>query len=101
MGSLFRVNVVSVPDLADTLKNSFKDFEIYTGTMNSKTKLNTISVGKKFGLVFGNEGNGISEPVKKVVKKSFTITGVGSTESLNVAVACGISLAHFVTANKK
>ena len=47
-------------------------------------------------LVFGNEGNGISREIKNLGFPSIEIPGNNdNVESLNVAMACGISLYHF------
>lgn len=49
-------------------------------------------------LVFGNEGNGISHEIKNLGFPSIEIPGnKKNVESLNVAMACGISLYHFST----
>lgn len=50
-----------------------------------KTKL-----GKIFCLVIGNEGNGVSETVKKRATKTVSIPMCNGMESLNAAVSAGI-----------
>ena len=47
-------------------------------------------------IVLGNEGQGISNAVRKACNKRVRIPGAGGVESLNVAVAAGIMLAATV-----
>jgi RNA methyltransferase, TrmH family len=51
---------------------------------------------QKFGsgglIVIGNESNGISKPVEKLLTQKITIPRVGKAESLNAAIATGIVL---------
>lgn len=55
-----------------------------------------VPVSDKQILVLGNEGNGISSEVKSLGFPSVEIPGNNeNVESLNVAMACGISLYHF------
>ncbi len=95
MGSLFRMNIVCVPELSECIKTNFKNIESYCSLLSSKTKLSKVVPKGKIGLVFGSESRGISELVAKTVKKNFLIEGSGNNESLNVAVAAGVSLYHF------
>lgn len=46
-------------------------------------------------LVLGNEGNGISTEIEKLVQRRITIPKKGQTESLNVATAGAILLSEF------
>jgi tRNA (guanosine-2'-O-)-methyltransferase len=43
-------------------------------------------------LLFGNEHSGISELVRKITDGNFIIPQVGMSESLNISVACAVSL---------
>lgn len=45
-------------------------------------------------LVLGNEGQGLLEDIEAQIKERITVPLAGGVESLNVAVACGILLAH-------
>lgn len=74
----------------DVQKNYFK---ILT------TRLNTDSVGLydtnflgNIALVFGNERYGVSDEVQQFADGSFIIPQVGMIESLNISVACGVTL---------
>ena len=53
---------------------------------------NKIKLENKNAIVFGNEGNGISDDLIKISNKKIIIPLLGKAESLNVAVATGIVL---------
>ena len=46
--------------------------------------------GKRFGLIFGNEINGIDETAMTLVDGSIEIPQYGTKHSLNIAVSAGI-----------
>lgn len=94
MGSLTRLQINYV-DLEMFLQQS--SLPIFIADMNGKN-VYTSQLPKKAILVMGNEANGISETVKKIVANSLTIPRFGSlqqTESLNVATATAILLSEF------
>jgi TrmH family RNA methyltransferase len=90
MGSISRVNVHYL-DLPELLKTS--KAPIYGAVMNG-----SLVYEREFPssgiLLMGNEANGISEDLKKIVSERITIPQFGgqTTESLNVAMATGILL---------
>ena len=43
-------------------------------------------------LVFGNEHDGVSEEIRKLADGNFVIPQVGVIQSLNISVACAVSL---------
>jgi RNA methyltransferase, TrmH family len=43
-------------------------------------------------LVLGNESNGVTEEIEKIIKQKITIPSFGQTESLNVAIATAVLL---------
>ena len=47
---------------------------------------------KKYALVFGNETFGISDGIKRYIDGYFTIPQVGIIKSLNISVACAVTL---------
>ncbi len=95
MGSIFRCTTLMVPDLADYLERHCSDFQLYGAALDADMDINDCKPKGKFGIVFGNEANGISPEVMKVLKHKFIIPGGGGAESLNVAVSVGISCYHF------
>lgn len=94
MGSLTRVSIVYT-DLLPYLESV--DLPKYATLMDGdnvyKTKLPTQAI-----LVMGNEANGISESVQKLLNHAISIPRFGEfqqTESLNVATATAVLLSEF------
>jgi len=50
------------------------------------------SVGEKFALIIGNEGNGVSDEVKAAATHHLALPMRGGAESLNAAIAAGIMM---------
>ena len=102
MGALARVNLLYVDDLAAELKKLQADnYPIY-GTLLDGTNMYThgsIPSKEKGVIVMGNEGNGISEAVRKVITHPLFIPSypadTPTSESLNVGIATAIILAEF------
>ena len=94
MGSIFRANMFQIKD-ANLLKNYLADISLYAASLDSKVEINDIKPSNIFGLLVGNETRGISDDLKEYITESFYIKGYSQAESLNVAIATGISLFHF------
>jgi len=86
MGSLSRVNVHYV-DLVETVPQL--KLPVF-GTLLEGENIYDVPFGSEGLLVMGNEGNGIRPEIKAIINKAITISGSGSTESLNVAIATAI-----------
>ena len=54
--------------------------------------LHAIDFTRSTALIFGNEHDGVSEEVLKYADGNFLIPQVGMVESLNISVACAVSL---------
>ena len=54
---------------------------------------------KKWVLVLGNEGNGISKENQALLNDTISIPKYGAGESLNVAISAGILLSHLISSN--
>jgi TrmH family RNA methyltransferase len=95
MGSLTRVNVTYL-NLEKYL--SEKSMPVF-GTFMEGDNLYTTKINPKSGIVvLGNEANGVSEQIEKLVTQKITIPKFGAvqkTESLNVAMATSIILSEF------
>jgi tRNA C32,U32 (ribose-2'-O)-methylase TrmJ len=80
------------------LKNASQHCEknyshIYATHLASGTvSLYEIDFTKSVALVFGNEHEGVSEEITKLVDGSFIIPQVGIIQSLNISVACAVSI---------
>jgi TrmH family RNA methyltransferase len=94
MGSIARVNV------------SYIDFESFIsqtqlpvfGTFMNGTNIYKTDLPQEGIIIMGNEANGISPEIEKLVKNRLTIPRFGTlqkTESLNVATATAIILSEF------
>lgn len=94
MGSISRVNITYL-NLSEFLKeNRLLSF----GTFMDGASIYSKTLPKKGVLILGNEANGISEEIEKLVTEKLSIPRFGNlraTESLNVATATAIFLSEF------
>jgi tRNA (guanosine-2'-O-)-methyltransferase len=51
-----------------------------------------VDMTKSIALVFGNEHSGVSEEIRKLADGNFVIPQVGIIRSLNISVACAVTL---------
>lgn len=71
-------------------KNGFK---IYTTHMSSDAVgLYDLDLTQKIALVFGNEHEGVTQEARDLADGNFLIPQVGIVQSLNISVACAVSL---------
>ena len=96
MGSIARVNIIYT-DLVALLDSLPPSFPIY-GTLLDGEEIYQQSLSTEGIIVMGNEGNGISEPIRQKVNRRLLIPRFreGDTaESLNVAIATAITCSEF------
>jgi len=94
MGSIARVNVIYV-DLESFLNQT--KLPVY-GTFMDGTNIYGTDLPREGIIVMGNEANGISPLLEKLIKNRLAIPRFGTvqkTESLNVAMATAIILSEF------
>jgi TrmH family RNA methyltransferase len=94
MGSIARVNI-SYLDLIDFIATS--KLPVF-GTFMDGENMYTTNLPQEGIIVMGNEANGISSDLEKIIKNRLTIPRFGTlqkTESLNVATATAIILSEF------
>jgi len=86
MGSLARVNVhyASLAQVLPQIK-----LPVFGAMLNGENIYNT-TFGNEGLLVMGNEGNGISADIERLITTKITIPRAGEAESLNVAIATAI-----------
>lgn len=89
------VNVYAYSDIQQCysiLKN--QGFTILTSKLNetSKSLYDIDFATNKIALVFGNEKNGLSDKAYSLADGNFNIPQIGIVESLNISVACSVSL---------
>lgn len=63
-----------------------------THLSSSAISLYDIDFTKPLALVFGNEHDGVSEEIRDLADGNFVIPQVGMIRSLNISVACAVSL---------
>lgn len=93
MGSLTNVNLIS-KDLSTAFAEAKKHEFYLVGAEMKGTALSKFKANKKVMLVMGNEANGISSEIQKLLDESITIekAKTSQAESLNVAMATSILL---------
>lgn len=95
MGAIFTSAIHYAPDLVSYIEENYSGFDIVGATIHTDKALAKMKVKKKFGVILGNESKGISTELDNILTDKFKIEGLGTAESLNVAVAAGISMYHF------
>ena len=91
MGSLFRVPVIYVKDIletVDTLKND--NVTVYASHPDATADYRNEHYGRRVAILVGNEGNGLSEELSDRSDVSVVIPMKGKLESLNAAVAAAL-----------
>lgn len=96
MGAIFRVNIIEVENLVETLKElKNKGFNIISTSLDTNNSIYDINY-KKSVVVIGNEANGVTKEVQEISNKKVKIPMLGKTESLNASVAAGIMIYEYV-----
>ena len=101
MGAIFRVNIITVDNLINTLKDlKNSGYEVLATSLENSKSIYDIDYTKKV-IVIGNEGNGVSKEVLKEADLKIHIPMLGKTESLNAAIATGVVLYEYVRQHLK
>ena len=73
------------------IKNKYEN--VYTSHLTeTSNELYSMDMTESLALVFGNETSGVSEHVRKFSDGNFIIPQVGIIKSLNISVACAVTL---------
>ena len=93
-GMIFNTNII-ISDL-DSVINEIKNKNIsLIGTsLHTNNSLESLEHLDKYAVIFGNEGNGITEEILNKCDKLIKIDMNNACESLNVGVSSGIVLYH-------
>ena len=95
MGSIARINVIYVDDLAQSISSLPSTVPIY-GALLDGNDIYSAPLTDNGIIVMGNEGNGISAPVRECLTHRILIPRYsGEAESLNVSIATAIILSEF------
>ena len=93
-GAIFHLNIVRMEtDHIIKLLKLWK-YQIIVTALNDSTDLEDFDVSKRYALVFGNEGNGISGKMMEAADDRIRIK-MENFDSLNVAIAAGICMYDF------
>ena len=93
MGSFFRVPTETVEDLPAALKAlQGQGFRVLSTQLDGNPFYERKPAGTRFCLVIGNEGNGVSEAVKRLADERLRLPMRGGAESLNAAVAAAVMM---------
>lgn len=70
-----------------------KDYKIFTTELGAESQsLYDLDLTDNIALCFGNEHEGVSEEAIKLADGNFNIPQMGMIQSLNISVACAVSL---------
>ena len=86
-GAIFKLNILE--GNAKDFILGLKDYKVYSTNVVNGIDVKNIEKEEKMALILGNEGNGVSEEIKKLNLPNLYIE-INNTESLNVAVAGSI-----------
>jgi tRNA G18 (ribose-2'-O)-methylase SpoU len=98
MGTVFSLPIVHSDNLRRDLTRLRDEWGVeFAATVldEGAESLSRASRGPRFGLLFGNEAQGLDDAHVAVCQRRVTIPMKLGTDSLNVAVAAGIFLYHF------
>lgn len=97
-GMIFNIDIIimSLNEILERLKT--ENIKIYGTSMNGKD-LNKIKLENEYGVIFGNEGSGISDYSIKNSDELIKIEMNDKCESLNVGVSSGIILYKLYSRN--
>ena len=82
---------ISVAECFAALKRNYERI-LTTHLSSDAVSLYELDLTKRLALVFGNEHDGVSEEVRNLSDGNFIIPQVGMIRSLNISVACAVSL---------
>lgn len=74
-----------------SLRKSYSTI-LTTHLSSDAVSLHQIDFTKSIALVFGNEHSGVSEEIRELADGNFIIPQVGIIRSLNISVACAVTL---------
>lgn len=91
-GMIYNVNIL-IADLETCIKEiKSNNIPVIGTSLKTDNRLLNISKTDSYAVVFGNEGNGISNNIMSLCDKLYRIDMNNACESLNVGVSCGIIL---------
>lgn len=99
-GMIFNINII-IDDLSNIISNiKDKNIKVIGTSLNTSKSLETLEKIDNFAIIFGNEGNGVSEDILSLCDEVIKINMNSKCESLNVAVSSGIILYNLWSKNE-
>ncbi|MDO4317748.1 MAG: RNA methyltransferase [Lachnospiraceae bacterium] len=91
MGAIFRVPFLYAPSLPQVLQTlAAQGVSVFAAHLAGSVSYDTVAYGKRYGILIGNEANGLSDECTALAKQAVRIPMYGQAESLNAAVACAV-----------
>ncbi len=91
MGSIFRLPFLYVPSMPDLLRElRERGVAVYAAHLEGSAAYDTVDYGKRYGILIGNEANGLTAESTALAKQAVRIPMYGKAESLNAAIACAV-----------
>lgn len=99
-GMIFNINII-IDDLEHVI-SQIKDnnIKVIGTSLNTSKSLEKLEKMDNFAIIFGNEGNGVSEDILSLCDEVIKINMNSKCESLNVAVSSGIVLYNLWSKNE-
>lgn len=91
-GMIFNINILTKNLENEVISLKKKGYKIYSTNVTFGKELKTIEKNKKFVIIMGNEGSGVSQNLLDLADDYLYIPINNNCESLNVAVATSIIL---------
>lgn len=94
-GSIFKIPIfkTSIQYAVQLLQKN--NIPIFATSLNALVDIKEVKKPSQFGIIFGNEANGVQAEILNQVDYTFKINMKKDVESLNVAIACGIVVYAF------
>lgn len=93
MGSIFNIPLIQDNDNLDFMKELLsKNYNLICSSLQTDKNFYEVDLVSNSIIAVGNEGNGISDEVMELATTKVKIPMLGSTESLNVAIAASIMI---------
>ena len=94
MSAVFSLNILRTSSLEDEIKRFKKEgYSFYVSCLSEKSEdINKVNFNKKCIIALGNEANGADESIISLADTLYIIPMHSEIESLNVAIAGGISM---------